>query len=259
MSTGKCLHLLQGHAGALYATFSPDGRLVATGSFDATMRFWDASSGKSLGVLEDRDKIAEICSIAFHPTGDLMAVGCEKGMIWLVDPVTQQIVGGWRDRHISIYCVRFTPDRQMLISSDHEGRLLFWRVASGEIVRTLEAHGEQTHALAINPAGTMVASGSHDRTIRLWEIATGQLLRTLTGHTGAVLALAFGADGGLISGSQDETIRLWDSENGECLRTLRADRVYERMNITGVTGLTETQRALLKTLGAVEDENAGRR
>ncbi|MEM7132055.1 MAG: hypothetical protein AAF702_37445 [Chloroflexota bacterium] len=56
----------------------------------------------------------------------------------------------------------------------------------------------------------------------------------------------------LASSSEDETIRIWDVHHGACLHTLRADRPYERMNISGVTGITESQRAALKTLGVVE-------
>lgn len=56
------------------------------------------------------------------------------------------------------------------------------------------------------------------------------------------------------SSSADETIKLWDVKTGECLNTLRLDHPYERMNITGVTGLTEAQKASLRVLGAIEDE-----
>lgn len=254
IETGKCVYVLYGHVGALCAIFSPDGSLVATASFDATLRLWDATSAKCHYVIQDIDRIAEICSVAFSPKGDLMAAGCEKGMIWLFDTASGEIVHGLRDRHISVHCVAFTPDGQILVSSDNDGRLLFWRVDNGELLRTIEAHSQQIHGLAINAASTMIASGSHDQTIRLWNVATGELLRTISGHTGAVLTLAFSAASTLISGSQDETIRIWDSETGQCLRTLRADRVYERMNISGVTGLTESQRTLLKTLGAIEDK-----
>jgi WD40 repeat protein len=64
--------------------------------------------------------------------------------------------------------------------------------------------------------------------------------------------VAFNPDGStLVSGSRDETIKLWDVRTGECFKTLRPDRPYERMNITGVTGLTEAQKASLRALGAV--------
>ena len=58
----------------------------------------------------------------------------------------------------------------------------------------------------------------------------------------------------LASSSADETIKLWDVNDGECLKTLRIPRPYEGMNIKGVTGLTEATIAMLKALGAVEDE-----
>jgi WD40 repeat protein len=56
----------------------------------------------------------------------------------------------------------------------------------------------------------------------------------------------------LVSGSDDATIKFWDIQTGECLQTLRVDRPYERMNITGVRGLTEAQKQILRELGAVE-------
>ena len=82
---------------------------------------------------------------------------------------------------------------------------------------------------------------------------TGQCLKTLQGHTNGIWSVTFSPDGQqLASGSEDGTIKLWDVNTGDCLKTLRADRPYEGMNITGVTGLTEAQKATLKALGAVE-------
>ena len=67
----------------------------------------------------------------------------------------------------------------------------------------------------------------------------------------AIVALS--ADGRLLaSGGMDGTIRLWEARTGTCLRTLRAERHYERLDITGLTGVTEAQRAALLALGAVE-------
>jgi WD40 repeat protein len=75
----------------------------------------------------------------------------------------------------------------------------------------------------------------------------------MQGHTHRVRSLSFSPDGQtLASGSEDETIRLWRVNTSECFMTLRSARPYEGMNITGVTGLTEAQKATLKALGAVE-------
>jgi WD40 repeat protein len=98
-----------------------------------------------------------------------------------------------------------------------------------------------------------VASGSFDGTVKLWEAASGRLLATLQGHTGLVYFVALAADGHLVaSGGADGTVKLWDGASGAALRTLRGDRPYERLDITGLSGVTEAQRAALLDLGAVE-------
>jgi WD40 repeat protein len=92
-----------------------------------------------------------------------------------------------------------------------------------------------------------------DQTVRLWEVPTGQSLKTLAGHTNWIWSVAFSPDGSLLaSGSVDATVKLWDVQTGECLKTLQPERPYERMNITGATGLTKAQKAALKALGAIE-------
>jgi WD40 repeat protein len=89
--------------------------------------------------------------------------------------------------------------------------------------------------------------------VRLWDISTGECFKTLLGHSNPILSVAFSPDGRtLASGSRDDTIKLWDFKTGECLKTLRANRPYEKMNITGVIGLAEATIATLKALGAVE-------
>ena len=84
-----------------------------------------------------------------------------------------------------------------------------------------------------------MASGSEDGIVRLWDVGSGALLASLRGHTGQIYGVAFLGNERVVSGSIDGTIRFWDVGSGACVRTLRADRRYERMDITGVTGISE--------------------
>jgi WD40 repeat protein len=73
----------------------------------------------------------------------------------------------------------------------------------------------------------------------------------LSGHTGAVTGVAFPANGqSITSSSFDGTLRVWDVQSGKSVRSMRAERCYERLDITGLTGITEGQRQALLALGA---------
>ena len=90
--------------------------------------------------------------------------------------------------------------------------------------------------------------------LRWWEVHSGKCVRVCQAHQGAIRSLRSSPDRSrLASCGDDGAITLWDLERGEHLRTLRRDRPYERLDITGIRGLTEAQKATLRALGAIEN------
>jgi WD40 repeat protein len=123
----------------------------------------------------------------------------------------------------------------------------------------LVGHPGVVSALSWAPSGERPISGGSDGRLRWWELQSGQCVRVQEAHQqGTVQALKVSPDGRrLASCGDDGAIRLWDLESGEQLQTLRRDRPYERLNITGITGLSDAQMASLRALGAFEETIVG--
>ena len=125
--------------------------------------------------------------------------------------------------------------------------------ATGEPLAIMQGHGGTVWGLALTHDARLLATCGADGTARLWDTGTGQQLAALRGHIGEVWSVALAADGRLVAiGGADGTVRLWDAHQLALIRTLRAEGRYKHMDITGLTGITDTQRAALLALGAVE-------
>jgi WD40 repeat protein len=110
------------------------------------------------------------------------------------------------------------------------------------------------YAVAWGFAEDMLISGDGVGMLRWWDVRTGECVRVREAHQGTIQALRRSPDGSkLASCGHDGTIIIWDLRTGEQLQTQRHDHPYERLNITGIQGLTEAQKATLRTLGATED------
>ena len=119
----------------------------------------------------------------------------------------------------AVYCVKFTPDNQTLISASGDHTIKLWNAQTGKEILTLEGHVRAVMSLAISSSGKILASGSADHTIKLWDLNTGQLIQTLEGHNNSILSLTISANGKILaSGSADHTIKLWDLNTGQLIR-----------------------------------------
>ncbi|MDL2078786.1 hypothetical protein QNN03_20335 [Streptomyces sp. GXMU-J15] len=216
---------LLGHTGAVYLTsFSPDGKLLATASYDRTIRLWDVSDPRRPfpvgGPLYGHT--SWVSSAVFSPDGRTLASAADDGTIrmWDVsDPRRPRSLHTPLTGHEgTIYLIAFSPDGRTLASAGEDRTVRLWDVAGKDRPRTvgvLTGAREAVRSIAFSPDGRTLAAGGDDDTIRLWNVTDPHHPRRydtpLTGHTDLVHSVAFSPDGRtLASGGADDTIRLWN-------------------------------------------------
>jgi WD40 repeat protein len=198
--------------------FSPDAKLLASGSKDNTVRLWDAERAWELRKLTGH--AAWIKAVAFSPDGRWLASGSVDGVVKLWEVASgrelKTMKGGG-----SINALSFSPDTRLLAAGNAENSVLVWNTATGQAERTLAGHAGAVLTLAFSPDGRTLATGARDNSVRLWDAGSGRELHALAGHTDRVRSLAFSSDGKrLASGSFDRTIKIWDVGRGRETRTL---------------------------------------
>jgi WD40 repeat protein/transcriptional regulator with XRE-family HTH domain len=290
--SGRLLAILEGHTGGIRdVALSADGHIVASASEDATANLWltplagSLTGDESVGVGQpDRllatlqgDSIA-VRAVALSADGRLVATGSEDWTAKLWEAPSGRLLATLRGHTGGVRHMAFSGDGRLVVTGSFDETARLWEAPSGRLLATVQGHTDSVNGVALSADGGLMATGGADGMVKLWEVSHGDQgqesgdpapnpegarpgrvgamdrpLATLQGHTGLVVGVALSGDGGLLaSGSIDGTVRLWETGTGICLRTLRVERRYERLDITGLTGVTEAQRTALLALGAVE-------
>jgi WD40 repeat protein len=202
--------------------FSPDGKLLVSGSYDGTLRNWDAAAGKLLRTMNGH--AGRIYAVAFSPDGKIAASAGEDKTVKLWEGATGKLVRSLDGHSGKVRAVAFAPDGSFLATGGEERVIRFWDPGTGALKRTLAEHAGPVFSLAFSPDGSTLASGSGEDgksgEIRLWDARTGDLRRTLRGHTNEVWTVTFTPDGRLLaSAGTDYLVKLWDPAAGKLLRT----------------------------------------
>ncbi len=221
--------VLSGHTGGVESVaFSRDGKTLASGSDDGTVRLWDVATHQQIGR-PLTGHTGGVTSVAFSRDGKTLASGSDDGTVRLWDVATHRQIGGPLTAPTTrafvfraVMSVAFSPDGKTLASSRLDGTVRLWDVLDGTVrlwdVATHRqiggplGHTGSVSSVAFSRDGKTLAIGSADGTVELWDIATRQQIGDpLTSRTGGVTSVAFSPDGKtLATGNDDGTVRLWD-------------------------------------------------
>lgn len=218
--------------------WSPDGRRIATGGHDGTVRVWSADTGTELmSLAEHQDWVGRI---AWSASGRLLASTSDDRTcrLWDVTEHRQLTVLRGHDNYVDD--VAWAPDELRLATASGDWTAVVWDAVTGRRIDTLKGHEGRVRAVAWSPEGRFIATGSDDRTVRVWSCATFEEIAVVGVHQDKVTSVAWSRDGTrLLTASFDGTARVWSADpdfdrleahaRGRVFRTLREDERRQHM------------------------------
>ena len=169
-----------------------DGRYIASGSGDRTIRLWDIQENQCVLNLSIEDGVT---TVAISPDGRFVAAGSLDKSVRIWDTQTGVLVErteGEQGHKDSVYSVAFSPGGSHLVSGSLDKTIRMWKLnnyrmpgpnpKNGECIRTFEGHKDFVLSVALTPDGNWVMSGSKDRGVQFWDPETGHAQLMLQGH-----------------------------------------------------------------------------
>ncbi|MEM9656945.1 MAG: serine/threonine-protein kinase, partial [Planctomycetota bacterium] len=203
------------------ASFSPDGRRIAVGCADGSVRLLSLESDQQeiLKTKAVQKLRAGDHPVDWSPDGKWIATGCGQ-QVTVID-VEKRATLAEAEYAGGLWCLAWSPDGEHVAFGGHGPAELDVLHVSSNATRTLcEPHGHDLWSLEWTRDGSRIVTGSFDRTVKLIDFASGETLATLQ-HPAGVAAARLSPDGKLIaSATTGQQVMLWELETGKLLRSL---------------------------------------
>src|SRR6266702_4570591 len=210
---GTTFFVYGGHSDFVSAVaWSPNGRYIASASWDHTVQVWDVNTRALLFSYEHNDIVY---ALAWSPNGRYIASGGWDNTVQVWDVNNGTNYRTYTRHSDFVSALAWSPDSRYIASGSWDHIVQVWNAKTGRLLFTYKGHTNEVWALAWSPDGRYIASGSWDHTVQVWQAKTGSILVTYRGHSDNVDALAWSPDGRLIaSGSWDHTVQVWQATYG---------------------------------------------
>lgn len=212
--------LLLGHTGYLFcAKISPNGKYLASGGDDKTIKLWNISSGSLIKTfIGHKDGID---AINFTPDSKYIISGgqTDDKTIKIWDISSGKLVKSLTGHSNSVTSICTTPDGKQIISACYDGAIKFWDFETGKNTKTYpEQFLEDVFSIGLSSTGKYLVSGNSNKTIRIIDLETDKNIALLPGDKAEMGQAFFSPDGkSAINFSRDLTV----NENGVSNRNIR--------------------------------------
>jgi len=229
---GRAAMRLTGHSGAVHSlSYSSDGRRLASGSADGTIRIWDTQTGEE-ALTPFRSGDGSVLSVDFARNNKWVASGTAAGLVYIWD-VSQNARSHRLSGHSGAVCsVAFSPDSCLLASAsgDGSGTVHVWNSGDGRAAASLR-HTIPVTGIVFPPGGKLLATAACNGTISLWNSTKwrdgSKLLQSNDESRLPITATActvdFSPDGECVAVVNHDAVVLWRCENGKKIGRLQGE------------------------------------